>query len=132
MVVRRGRLRSGAHPPGTPGDPLTQMARCANGEVESPPGGGSGGAKRHAPPAPVAAVRLRQSPSAAPGGSGEIFEADGRRCVLQAASARRVEKLVRGGLLLLSGWVLGVDSERAGGHALGGGVVDHARGRGMW
>jgi hypothetical protein len=29
----------GAHPPEPPGDPLTQMARCANGEDESTPGG---------------------------------------------------------------------------------------------
>jgi hypothetical protein len=34
--------------------PQTQMARCANGEDQSPPGG-SAGAKRHTPSAPVTA-----------------------------------------------------------------------------
>jgi len=108
------------------------MARCANGEVESPPRRlGRRKTARAARPSSRRAVETVTVSGA--GGSGEIFEAGGRRCVLQAASARRgVEKLVSGGLQLLSGWVLGVDSERAGGHALGGGVVDYARGRGMW
>ena len=41
----------GAHPPGPPGDPLSQMARCANGTSRGPPGG-SVGAKRYSPAAP--------------------------------------------------------------------------------
>ena len=51
-AVGRARMWTGGASPGPPGDPLTQMARCANGEDESPPGG-SAGAKRHAPAAPA-------------------------------------------------------------------------------
>jgi Domain of unknown function (DUF4158) len=47
-----GILSTGGTSPGPPGDPLTQMARCANGKSESPPGG-SAGAERHAPAAPA-------------------------------------------------------------------------------
>jgi hypothetical protein len=47
-----GIMWTGGASPGPPGDPLTQMARCANGKYESPPGGSSG-AKRHAPAAPA-------------------------------------------------------------------------------
>jgi hypothetical protein len=55
-----GGFDRGHIPRSPPGDPLTQMARCANGKSESPPGG-SAGARRHAPARPSAAVRLRQA-----------------------------------------------------------------------
>ena len=41
---------TGGASPGPPGDPLTQMARCANGKDESPPGGSAGANGTRRPP----------------------------------------------------------------------------------
>jgi hypothetical protein len=54
------RVCTGGASPGPPGDPLTQMARCANGRSEGPPGR-LGRRKTARAGRPSAAVRLRQS-----------------------------------------------------------------------
>ena len=56
------RMWTGGTSPDTPGDPLTQMARCANGKSESP-ARRLGRRKTARAGRPSAAVRLRQSTS---------------------------------------------------------------------
>jgi len=52
-LIDQGRIGTGGTSPGPPGDPLTQVARCANGKSESPPGGSAGAnGTRRPPPAP--------------------------------------------------------------------------------
>src|SRR5450755_4462717 len=114
-VVKRGagraRMWTGGTSPGPPGDPSRRWRAAQNGKSESPPGG-SAGAKRHAPAAPAAVVRLRQSRSTS---------ADGRPLFLGKASAE-CKELLCGGYLLLSG-VRGA-GRGACDLALGGGVVE--------
>src|ERR1019366_5909040 len=112
--------RAGAEPgmwtggasPGPPGDPLTQMARCANGRSEGPPGR-LGRRKTARAGRPSAAVRLRQSTSTS---------ADGVGAPVRWKRAPSAMELLCGGHLLRLGVSGGGDC--AGEHALGAVVVD--------